>query len=380
MKASKLVFLLFLLIFSASSIFGQIESPVLITILDSQVAETSGLLFYDGKLWTHNDSGAEPHLYCIDTTNGLVLFTKVIRNADNYDWEDICKDDDFAYIGDIGNNAGNRESLQIYKISLADLNNEDLDSIDSELITFTYDPLIYPEIGKDNDTEFDCEAMIAKDDSLFLFSKCWLSKQCHVYALPKEAGNYIAYRKDTLNTQGLICGADYNAETNQIALIGYVYGVPAPSLLFVLSDFTENDFFSGTNTRTELELNGYQTESVIFRDNSRLWITNENFLGHAQGLYEISLLDENYNSDISVKSTLLIYPNPASEIIIISYSKAEKFKYRIIDSCGNVVVKSCQKQNFQEPVEINVENLSSGKFYIELTGKNSKISTAFIKL
>lgn len=363
-----------------SSTFAQTESPTLITNMDVLVTETSGLLFYNGKLWTHNDSGGEAKLFCIDTSNGSVIRTKAIRNASNFDWEDICMDEFYAYIGDFGNNSGDRDSLQIYKILLSDLENESPDSIYSELITFTYDPLLYPETTKSNDSEFDCEAMIAKDDSIFLFSKSWISKKCYTYSLPKIPGSYTAYRRDSLNTQGLICGADYNAETNQIALIGYVYGIPAPSLLFVLSDFNDNDFFSGTNERTVLNLNGYQTEGIIFRDNSRLWISNENFLGHLQGLYEINLSGDSYLDKILTSKSFSVYPNPATDVIFINYSKSEKFRYRIIDSCGNIAAKSCQKQTYLESVEINISNLSSGKYFIELIGKNSTISSSFIKL
>jgi hypothetical protein len=295
-------------------VFANAQSHTLITSLDPIVSETSGLAFVNGKLWTHNDSGNEPILYCIDTASGLISSHKVVRNAVNTDWEDICTDSEFIYIGDFGNNAGTRDDLKILKISLDDLNDEFTDTIDAETIYFTYNPAYYPETKKANDTDFDCEAMIATSDSLYLFSKNWISKNCYLYSLPKLPGTYTALRRDTLNTQGLICGADYNAETNSVCLIGYVYGIPAPSILFILNDFESDNFFDGNTVRYELSLSGYQTEGIVFRDNHRLWFSNENFLGHTQSLYEFPI-PCNLSQPDNLK-LIELYPNPVENILI----------------------------------------------------------------
>jgi hypothetical protein len=263
---------------------------------------------------------------------------------------------------------------------LSELDDDMSDTINSELISFTYNPSIYPEVLKSDDTDFDCEAMIAKDDSLYLFSKNWVSKTCYLYSLPDTPGDYIATRLDTLNTAGLICGADYNPETNTVCLIGYVYGIPAPSIFFLLSGFENNNFFGGTTVRYELELNGYQTESAFFRDNQRVWITNENFLGHPQSLYGISLPATRINTNENTDSQLNVFPNPATDFINVSFKDSDKFKFRITDSSGNIVLKSCKKQIFTEALQINISTLKPGKYYLELSGQNSTISSNFIKL
>ena len=38
-----------------------------------------------------------------------------MSNIKNTDWEEISQDKDFIYIGDIGNNSGNRDDLKIYR-------------------------------------------------------------------------------------------------------------------------------------------------------------------------------------------------------------------------------------------------------------------------
>ena len=378
MKDKKLLLLFYIILFPLF-VFTQGVNPVLITNLDEIVSETSGLLIYNNKVWTHNDSGCEAILYQIDTVTGIIVSEKIILNAVNTDWEDICHDNNYAYIGDFGNNNGNRDDLKIYRILLSDLDNDMLNSIESEIISFTYDSEIYPETNKENDTDFDCEALITKDDSLYLFSKNWINKNCYLYSLPKIPGNYIATRLDTLDTQGLVCGADYNLETNTVCLIGYVYGIPAPSFVCVLSGFGNNDFFGGSNLRYELNMSGYQTESIVFRDNSRIWITNENFLGHTQSLYEINILTIGIKI-MSKESVLNIYPNPANEIIVVNMSINEKLRYSIIDSSGNCLIKTYKKQCFNEPISINISVLPSGIYFMELTGQNCIIRSKFIKL
>lgn len=376
---SNLYHLIFLLLFLQNLAFAQTEVPSLITTLDASLSETSGIILYNNKLWTHNDSGGEASIFQIDTTSGSVISVKGVRNAINNDWEDVCRDDTWLYIGDIGNNSGTRESLQIYRILLSELDDELLDSVNSEIISFSYDPAIYPETVKSDNSDFDCEAMIVKGDSIYLFSKNWLNKKCYTYSIPIIPGSYTACRRDTLNTQGLICGADYNPETNMVCLIGYVYGIPAPSIFFLLSGFEDDDFFGGTSVRYELELNGYQTESAVFRDNSRVWITNENFLGHTQSLYEITLPGSEAGIILN-NPGLSIYPNPASDEININVGNSVKYRYTITDSSGNIVAKSCKKQTFNESIKIDISGLKPGRYFLELCGQNSTISTSFIKL
>jgi hypothetical protein len=360
------------------SVFANSQTHTLITSLDPIVSETSGLAFVNGRLWTHNDSGNEPIIYCIDTLTGFVSSQKVIRNVNNIDWEDICTDNEFLYIGDFGNNYGNREDLKIFRINLEDFNDDFNDTLDAEVIFFAYDESYYPERKKANNTDFDCEAMIATADSIYLFSKNWITKNCYLYSLPKEPGTYTALRRDTLNTQGLICGADYNAETNSVCLIGYVYGIPAPSLLFYLSDFESDNFFDGNTIRYELSLSGYQTEGIVFRDNYRLWFSNENFLGHTQSLYEFPV-PVSLNEIDNVKFVEL-YPNPAEDLLILKLNYEDKFKYRIIDTSGKTVLGSCKKINPDEELKIDISGLKSGEYIIDLYSNKKSISKNFVKL
>lgn len=92
------------------------------TTLPDAVRETSGLARSgrDGGLfWTHNDAGNGPELFAIDAAGQLVAQVTV-PGAEATDWEDIesgpCEDGTCLYIGDIGDNDGERERITIYRV------------------------------------------------------------------------------------------------------------------------------------------------------------------------------------------------------------------------------------------------------------------------
>lgn len=90
--------------------------------LDKAVRETSGLAVgreNHGILWTHNDSGADPELYAIDSS-GALKGKVMVTGAELTDWEDIeaasCDGGHCIYIADIGDNAGRRSHVTIYEL------------------------------------------------------------------------------------------------------------------------------------------------------------------------------------------------------------------------------------------------------------------------
>ncbi|HEX6069213.1 MAG TPA: hypothetical protein VFZ18_05300 [Longimicrobiaceae bacterium] len=90
--------------------------------LPAEVNETSGLArsrLDPDLFWTHNDAGGAPVLYAIDA-GGALRGAVTIRGASQLDWEDIgagrCESGDCLFVGDIGDNQGERESITIYRI------------------------------------------------------------------------------------------------------------------------------------------------------------------------------------------------------------------------------------------------------------------------
>lgn len=248
------------------------QPDVFIDSLSDIVDESSGVIFYRGALWTHNDSGGEPKIYKIDTITGKVIQTITIRNAVNKDWEDIAQDSLFFYIGDFGNNHGNRRDLKIYKIAKNQIPEFSDDSINASIIYFSYkDQINYSnKLYRHN---FDCEALFAYKDSLYLFSKDWADYKTRLYSLPKIPGKYKISPYETYNINGLVTGADINLSSNEITLIGYNDYV---SFIFILSDFRGNDFFSGNKRRIDFpDLIYVQTEGITYTYGKNVLISCE---------------------------------------------------------------------------------------------------------
>jgi hypothetical protein len=91
---------------------------------DKSIDESSGIVASrttPGMYWTHNDSGDGPFIYAFDDrghNRGVWRVTGALAN----DWEDIASGPgptagaNYLYIGDIGDNSGNRYPIIVYRI------------------------------------------------------------------------------------------------------------------------------------------------------------------------------------------------------------------------------------------------------------------------
>ena len=171
--------------------------------LPDLLEESSGAAFIDGQLWTHNDGGNPNEIYRIDTLTGEILQTVLVGNLENEDWEDMAQNDTHLFIGDFGNNLGNRMDLGIGRIDRNDLGNL---IVSAEFINFSFsDQTDFTERLNDND--YDCEAFFYYQDSLHLFTKNWVDEQTRHYTLPATPGTHVAQLRETFDVQGLIAGA-----------------------------------------------------------------------------------------------------------------------------------------------------------------------------
>jgi hypothetical protein len=254
--------------------------PQFVTNLSHKINETSALLIINGQLWTLNDSGNQPEIYCIDSTNGSVLRTVVIMNAVNTDWESMAQDDFNVYIGDFGNNAGNRKDLRILKIAKAELLNPVIDSVRAGYIYFKYpDQIDFTHASNRNN--FDCEAFFCHNDSLHLFSKNWSDLHTKHYVLPVDTGNYIARLTERFKVDGLITDASINTKGN-IVLLGYknIKGRRYTCFAWLLKGFVGSEFLAGEKRRLELgsALRMGQTEGIVLNDDDTGWLSSERIL------------------------------------------------------------------------------------------------------
>lgn len=193
--------------------------------ISEKLDEISSLEILDGFYWGQNDSGGEAELYKINPENGKIVQTVKITNAENRDWEELAVSDQYIFIGNFGNNNGNRKDLSVYYFPISKLNSkEETISVEVEKINFSY-----PE-QKDFDpgnrkTNFDCEAMFYYNGKLHLFTKEWTNMKTTHYTLEVKPGTQQAKKIESFKTNYLVTGA--TVDTNPISntqgfyLIGY---------------------------------------------------------------------------------------------------------------------------------------------------------------
>ena len=243
-----------------------------LTLLGTNLSEVSGLVNIDGTLWGHNDSGGESELYSINPLDGKILKTIKVSNASNIDWEDLTFDDTHLFVGDFGNNKGTRQNLKIYKISLNDLKNKI--EVNAEIINFTY--ATQTEFKENSKNNYDCEAFVAYESKLYLFSKNHGNQQTDVYSLTKENGIQVAEKVSNYNVNGLITGASMDIENKILVLIGYSDKITPKTWIF--SEFTDVDFFKGKQKRISWGTPAKaQIEGVTHMAKGKLYISAEKF-------------------------------------------------------------------------------------------------------
>ena len=252
------------------------------TALPPELNENSGMIWYNGYLWTINDSGGDPFIFIVDTATGNIIRHIELSGAENVDWEEITQDESYVYVGDIGNNAGDRKDLRIYKISKSDLHKT---IVVPEIIEFgyadqtDYAPALY-------NTPFDCEAMISAGDTLYLFTKNWTGSHTSIYAIPAQQGNYMAANIGTLKVGGQITASSYTTGNKCLYLLGYKDYIP---FLWILNDYVPEKVYNGRGQKYVFAENmGLQTEGITVPDHGDILISCEKGYG-SPAIYKVKL-------------------------------------------------------------------------------------------
>ncbi|MBT8323522.1 MAG: hypothetical protein KJO94_08590 [Eudoraea sp.] len=257
-------------ILMGTCLYGQVDVSVLGT-LPQEVQETSGLVYYQGRLYTHNDSGNAAVIYEIDTLTLEINRSITINNAENVDWEDLTRDESYLYIGDIGNNQGNRQDLGIYRVPLSEL--EQGNEANAERITYAYAD--QSDFDAEANSDWDAEALISYGDQLIIFTKQWQSLGTVAYSLPKTPGDYQAQRVGENSLNGLVSGAAYNTQTQVVYLLGY-----SPLLqpfLFRLDNLANPFNLTAGGEKFNLNIGFAQMEAICVLDENRYYLSSEAF-------------------------------------------------------------------------------------------------------
>ena len=339
-------------------------SPYYSNNLPTRINGTSGLIYFDGKLYTHNDH-TDKKLYQIDTADGHILDSIVLTGIAHQDVEDCDQDSLYIYLGDHGNNnSGIRQNLHILRISKASLltGTPQIDTI-----WFSYPDQTDFSTSSSNGTDFDCEAFIATEDSLYLFTKQWVSEGSVIYALPKTPGTYSARRVSSWNVGGLITGATYNPRKKQVVLCGY--SSLLQPFVVLLYDYTGNDFFSGNKRKMSLGLSFHQVEGIALGDDYHYYLTNEyisrSIISINAKYHKLDLTDYLYVSDstpdtstvalhrVGEGSEIIVYPNPAREKITVEGLPQGQVECTLTDTKGRVALRKSLFSDGRVVIPIN---------------------------
>ncbi len=267
-------------------------------LLPEAIFETSGLIFYNNKIVTHNDSGNTAQLFELDTTSLQITRTITIINAVNIDWEDIAQDDTYIYIGEIGNNNGNRRDLAVYRILKSEYDTSN--SVEAEKIEYSYSD--QTDFTPSTNSDWDAEALFVLNDQLVILTKQWQSNGTVAYGIPKTPGIYIASKIGEYAVNGLVTGASFNPITQVLYLIGYSKFL----LPFVIraENLAANNIFSGTVEKKELNLGFLQAEGITFTDENHYLLSSEKFTNNSPMITSESRLFSFDTSDEFIEEPL----------------------------------------------------------------------------
>ena len=285
----------------------------------SFATESSGLVYTDGVLWTHNDSGNQSDIFKLDTATGALLQKVSVVNFANVDWEDITADSNYIYVGDFGNNNGTRIDLKVIKIAKSQLTSTaSVITITAQAINFSYSD--QTSFTSNSTTNFDCESVISIGNSLYLFTKDRGDFQTRVYKLSKTPGTYTISPYTSYNVNGKITGADYNQQKNEVALIGYMAS-SKNSFIYFLNNFSGDLFFSGNKRRVEIgnATQDWQTEGITYASPNELFISCETSYTPATlySSFKPFATPVGLKEQIQNISAIKIFPNPSQGNITI---------------------------------------------------------------
>jgi hypothetical protein len=345
--------------------------------LPVQMKGTSGLIWMNNKLWTENNF-SDINLYSFLPEQVNNFETTPLTGTKNIDWEEITQDDAYVYIGDFGNNVnGNRTDLQILRIQKNSLLQPPL-KIDT--IKFSYATQTNFTPTGSNRTNYDCEAFVVTQDSIYLFTKEWLTNKTSLYQLPKTPGTYNASLVAVLDVQGLITGAMLLESKRLLVLCGY--NSTLQPFVYLLYDYSGARFFEGNKRKLNLNLAFHQVEAITTQDGLNYHITNEYFsqfgMTVPQKLHELNLgaylsrhLSVTNTQDHFVRNTFNIYPVPAKNFIQIDLKSAlHRLHYSIVDSRGSVVQQGIWTKEMNR---LEVDRLSSGLYWVILSGEKTYV-------
>lgn len=364
----KLLSALFIGLVFQSKLSAQTLNLTTVSALPTNFKEGSGLIYTStGKLLTHNDSGGKNEIAIMDTLGNL-LKTIVVDSATNVDWEDITNDiNGNYYIGDFGNNLNDRIDLKIYKIPNPELATND--TVVAQTISFAFsNQTAFPPAN--SELNFDCEALVWKNDSLFVFTKnrtVPFNGYTYMYSMPATPGNYIAQLTDSFycgpgpKENYWITAAAFNATRDKLVLL-------SSAQIWLFQNFSGTDYFGGNVSN--LQLSGFtQKEGITFDSGLQLYICDEQTFGFFGNIYKADLntILANVEPSINELSNINFYVD--GDYLVVQNLPFEECQITVFDNTGKQIYNKWTKGELQFKF-----NLKHGVYHIHVRSKGNSFS------
>ncbi|MCJ8348519.1 hypothetical protein [Moritella sp.] len=259
------------------------------TSLQDRVKESSALARFSGQTWTTNDSGDGANLYQINEQTGQVIKQVHINDVISQDWESLAQSTGNLFIMDCGNNHGTRDSRTIINVDIDTLMQANDGETISAVSTVRFAMADKPEAELTRYMhDYDCEAATVVEQQLWVLSKNWTDLQSRLYRMDLvDISNSTAndsviqvIPSQTLNVDGLITAADYNAETKQLVLLGYDSSLVYKHPFIWIIPINNKNLNWDVATRFNLAPHG-QWESILWQGDNQLFLTAEASWGSA---------------------------------------------------------------------------------------------------
>lgn len=240
--------------------------------LPSAIKECSGFCLKGNQLLVINDGGVGPQLYFVDTNTITLSTQRNIPSIKNIDWEALDCTTDELIIGDFGNNFGARKDLTIYHL-------------DKQTFTLLKTiPFVYPnQVSFDEVAHnFDCEAMIIRNEQYHLFTKNRGNNQTNLYTASIHTGGFML--QDSIEVAALVTDAYYHSVSEKILLLENKWLKEGVFESFIQIIEIDDNFQLKTIATLDLEIKE-QLEAITLKNGNEFYVGSEAEINNGGNLY-----------------------------------------------------------------------------------------------
>lgn len=225
------------------------------------------MIYDDDGVFAINDSGNGAIIYYLNKNDFSIISKYKPKGLKNHDWEEVSLFGDSLFIGDFGNNFGNRRDLTIYSLPISGII-EGRDGFTRRSFSYSLQES-YSNIPHTH--RWDCESMIILEKKIILFSKDWQKQETLIYNIDRSYLNSELSPVDSLNLGFLVTGAFLERISSTLYLCGYFDG---STYIAIIDNFGESSLVAEYKKFIIKGLEGKQIESIFVMD-GKIYLASE---------------------------------------------------------------------------------------------------------